>query len=296
MNDRGHNENAVRLAALAGAAQVALDKVARGEAEAFDGWLAYGAALNEGRSLFASDEQFGQWVAEVVTGNLPFTPESHERAAAMWAAANADQFAEARAAGNARTIRGIHAKWKEVEAEREKARREEERRQKAEADRREAAEKAGPAAKADPAPPVVDHEPPAPDTQAALPVTGETQAEAAAEPEDRITAKIRREFRKLTKQAQEDEFVGIRRAFHEERVLRRKAQAEAREAKAQLKEMAESKDLGPKVSSLIMQLANMKDARDEKQTLLAKETRRANFFEAEVKRLKAESENRVEVL
>ena len=36
----------------------------------------------------------------------------------MWAAGNSDQFAEARDAGNARTVRGIHAKWKEIEQER----------------------------------------------------------------------------------------------------------------------------------------------------------------------------------
>ena len=40
---QGHNETAVRLAALAGDAQIALDKVARGEADAIEGWLAYGA-------------------------------------------------------------------------------------------------------------------------------------------------------------------------------------------------------------------------------------------------------------
>lgn len=36
----------------------------------------------------------------------------------MWAAGHPDQFAEARDAGNARTVRGIHAKWKEIEQER----------------------------------------------------------------------------------------------------------------------------------------------------------------------------------
>ncbi len=63
---------------------------------------AAGAALNAGRALFPSDEMFGQW-AQSVNDNLAFTPNLHERAAAMWAAACPDQFAEARAAGNART-------------------------------------------------------------------------------------------------------------------------------------------------------------------------------------------------
>jgi len=94
VNQYGHNETAVRLAALAGDAQVALDRVARGEADAIEGWLAYGAALNEGRALFAKDADFGKWVSEFMTDNLSVTPNDHDRAAAMWAAANADQLAE----------------------------------------------------------------------------------------------------------------------------------------------------------------------------------------------------------
>lgn len=39
----------------------------------------------------------------------------------MWAAGHPDQFAEALSAGNTRTVRGIHAKWKEVEQERARA-------------------------------------------------------------------------------------------------------------------------------------------------------------------------------
>ncbi len=40
----------------------------------------------------------------------------HDRIAAMWAAAYQDEFDEASAAGGARTVRGIHAKWKEGRA------------------------------------------------------------------------------------------------------------------------------------------------------------------------------------
>lgn len=141
----GHNELTVRLGMLASDAQVALERVAKGEGDAIDGWLSYGAALNEGRALFPSDEQFGQWVERSVNDNLSVTPNLHERAAAMWAAANPDQFAEARGAGNARTVRGIHAKWNEINAERaaalaraaaEKARKEAEEKAAAEDDAR----------------------------------------------------------------------------------------------------------------------------------------------------------------
>lgn len=114
----GHNEATVRLGILAHDAQLALERVARGEADAIEGWLAYGAALNEGRALFPSDEEFGQWAEASVNDKLSVTPNLHERAAAMWAAGFPAQFAQARAAGGARTVRGIHAKWKEMEAER----------------------------------------------------------------------------------------------------------------------------------------------------------------------------------
>jgi hypothetical protein len=56
--------------------------------------LCGGAALNEGRALFPSDEQFGQWI---VSSKLEETVHPAEQAA-MWAAANRDQFDEARAA------------------------------------------------------------------------------------------------------------------------------------------------------------------------------------------------------
>lgn len=59
-------------------------------ADAIEGWLAYGAALNEGRALFhpEDDKGFGQWVSENVHRQLVgVEPNDHERAAAMWAAA-----------------------------------------------------------------------------------------------------------------------------------------------------------------------------------------------------------------
>lgn len=125
----GHNETTARLGLLAEDARKGLGRVASGEADAIEGWLIYGAALNEGRALFPGDREFGQWVAEQVHPHVGGAPHDDERAAAMWAAANPEQFAEARAAGNARTVRGIHAKWKEIEVgrEREAARAEAER-------------------------------------------------------------------------------------------------------------------------------------------------------------------------
>lgn len=142
----GHNELTVRLGILANDARLALERVAKGEDDAIEGWLAYGAALNEGREMFPGDREFGQWVEANVLcqlGNASVHP--HEQLAAMWAARWPEQFEEARAAGNARTVRGIYAKWNEINAERaaeearaaaEKARKEAEERAAAEAEAR----------------------------------------------------------------------------------------------------------------------------------------------------------------
>lgn len=59
----------------------------------------------EGREMYPSDEQFGRWVK----GNLPVT-EQKERGAAMWAAANPEEFLETKKAHPwVRTVRGLHA-------------------------------------------------------------------------------------------------------------------------------------------------------------------------------------------
>lgn len=138
----GHNELTVRLGMLASDAQHALERIAKGEEDAIAGWIAYGAALNEGRTMFPGDAEFGQWLRisnlDKRAGN-----DIHpgEQQAAMWAAANPGQFEQAKAAGKARTVRGIHAKWQEIDAER-KAAEEREKAEKArlEAEARKAAE------------------------------------------------------------------------------------------------------------------------------------------------------------
>lgn len=116
----GHNERPLRLDIAARDARTALAHVAKGESMALDGWLAYGQCLNEARALFPSDDKgFGQWLANLHRQLVGVEPNDHERAAAMWAAANPEQFDEARAAGKARTVRGIYSKWAEIEAARQ---------------------------------------------------------------------------------------------------------------------------------------------------------------------------------
>lgn len=114
----GHNETTVRLGMLAHDAKIALERVERGEDDAMAGWLAYGAALNEGRDLFPSDEQFGQWVEQTVNTNLVVTPRPEERLAAMWAAREPINFQAMKEQNpRVRTVRGLHAKWAEAKAE-----------------------------------------------------------------------------------------------------------------------------------------------------------------------------------
>lgn len=139
MSNRGHNENAVRLSMLADEAKQGLERVTQGEENSIGGWLAVGFALNEARAIYSADRDFGDWLR---SANLSDRMHDHDRLAAMWAAANADQFEEARQRGNPRTIRGIHAKCKEIEVEREKAAHDEAMRIRAEEDRKAATERA----------------------------------------------------------------------------------------------------------------------------------------------------------
>lgn len=87
--------------------------VALGEDKVIEGWLLYGAALNAGRKLYPDDDRaFGRWV---ISGNLPEV-EQKDREAAMWADNCPPQFlAMRRAHPKVRTVRGLHAKWKETQ-------------------------------------------------------------------------------------------------------------------------------------------------------------------------------------
>lgn len=66
--------------------------VAEGEARTMDGWLLYGAALNEGRKLHPSNNAFHEWLLFHQLGGT----HDLDRAAAMWAAAHGDTFTATR--------------------------------------------------------------------------------------------------------------------------------------------------------------------------------------------------------
>lgn len=234
MTTRGHNERSYRLDALASEAREGLAKVEQGEEFSIGGWLAFGHALNEARSLFPADRDFGEWCR---SANLSDRMNDHDRAAAMWAAANADQFEEARQRGNPRTIRGIHAKWKEIEAEREAERFAEEQRKMAEA--REAANGAEPTQPIEPEskPDQEQVTTPAPqENMAQTPVgTGKvtTQPEPDQEPEP---APDPYGYAKLTDDAVLELANGLRADLDEEKAKRKAADAEAKSLKAQLRD------------------------------------------------------------
>lgn len=308
MTLRGHNERAMRLSILVDDAKQGLERVADGEADAIVGWLAYGAALNEGRSLFPGDREFGQWVQEnnlhllsrnglkreahaaIPCRNLATAEVNRdERAAAMWAAANSEQFEEARAEGNARTVRGIHAKWKEIEAEREA----EERRKLAAEARREAEAKAREEAAAKQA--ATNAKDPEEKQQATERAEAATAArldaeEAAQVAEAEAPAPVlekddphRKGLSGLSREGLEDEVAGLRAALADEIAARKAVEAERDELKQRVRDLSEANQ-GRAISRLHAQIVTLKGAQKDAMAKAAKETRRANFFEAELKK------------
>lgn len=94
-----------------------LAKVKAGQDTESEGWLMYGEALNVGRAMFLGDLEFGRWVADSQLASASYD----ERSAAMWAADNLEQYKFlVKRFPNVRTVRGIHAKHKAIEAKEEK--------------------------------------------------------------------------------------------------------------------------------------------------------------------------------
>jgi hypothetical protein len=79
------------------AAQVWL-KIRAGEEKTLQGWLAFGAALNEARGLCDSDKEFDDWMTGNGLSRVGKRKVTRaERDAAMWAAGSPEQFETARA-------------------------------------------------------------------------------------------------------------------------------------------------------------------------------------------------------
>lgn len=319
MTMRGHNENAIRLSVLAGDAQIALDRVAAGEGEAVEGWLAYGAALNEGRALFPGDREFGQWIEANVLGQLAQGPvEPKEQQAAMWAAGNHDQFAEARAAGKARTVRGIHEKWKQIEAEREKDRaaaerkaEDERKRGEAVAARREAEALAKVEAEARQAAAQAETEPERQEAEAKAAKASEAKVEAEkaaeaveamidrapeSEPEiepvasvDPETTKARRALAKLTTDALIDEVIGLRADHADQKAQIAKLKAEREDDQNIIRSLTEG-GADRTIANLRRAITTAEGRMKEFQTTAVRSDKRVKALEAEIKRLNAKLE------
>lgn len=315
MSDMGHNSNAIRLAELAGAAREGLTQVAEGEADAVQGWLAYGAALNEGRKLFPGDKEFGRWIAGASFDNLSLEPNEHERVAAMWADKHRRTFALMFAAGKARTVRGIHAKWKEDEAAREREERkkqaaEEAAKRKAEAeaakaetkaraDEEAAARRAAETAKDDEERKAAGEKA---ETAAAALAAAEEAAKAAEEAvaelepsepeEDPATAKLRAEYRKLTDEAREDDWIGLRAEVADAKKRVADQRSTIADLKAKLKEVT-SDDLGRALGNVQRQRDQINGRLQEIMAEKAKSDRYIRALKAENADLKQRLENQV---
>lgn len=292
MNSLGHNERSFRLDALASEAREGLSKVEQGQEFTIGGWLAYGHALNEGRALFPSDEQFGQWVASSGLSQLgTHEIKRDDRAAAMWAAANADQFEEARAAGNARTIRGIHAKWKEIEAEKKRA---------AEEQARMEAQIADAAGQPEPEQDV-RHE-------STTQIPQENNAESDDDITEGTTPDIEQQnkqqqgsdhapvldespdpygYAKLTEDALLDLANGLRAELDEEKAKRKAAEAERDQFKAANRELS-STDSGRFIAKLQNENRSMRYARDEALKAAKREEYKRKQAEKELSQVRGE--------
>ena len=105
----GHNQKS-ELDAIVEDALRGLAMVKQGEEHTIAGWITYGVALNKGREMFPSDEQFGRWVMANLA-NTDVHPK--DRQAAMWAAEDPDRLYKILEQNpKVTTVRGAHAKWK----------------------------------------------------------------------------------------------------------------------------------------------------------------------------------------
>jgi hypothetical protein len=97
MNTRGHNENALRLGALA------KERLKAADVERLNGWLRFGELMLEAASLCGDKRTFDRWLRGQVfqVGDRPVS--AAERQAAIWGAQNPDAFRHTFLAGRGMT-------------------------------------------------------------------------------------------------------------------------------------------------------------------------------------------------
>lgn len=102
----------------------------------------------------------------------------------------------------------------------------------------------------------------------------------APEAEPDPYAKLRREFRAMTPEAMEDDWIGLRTEVEEGRKRIASQRSEISDLKARIRDLSEG-DQGATISRLHKKIVTLKDARDNAMQKAAKETRRASYFEVE---------------
>lgn len=125
------------------------------------------------------------------------------------------------------------------------------------------------------------------------PEPAEAHETSTAPEEDRAIAKARRELGRLTPEALVDEVIGLRATLADERAKRRAADAKIGELKEQIAVFEADHEMGAKLGAALGEIRKANGRLKETQVQLARETRRANAFEAANKKLRAEIENQV---
>ena len=122
-------------------------------------------------------------------------------------------------------------------------------------------------------------------------VKPEEPPQQPAEEEPDHIAKLRREYRKLTPEAQEDDWVSLRVSHADMKSEIRHWKHKFKALQVDFKEMAESRDLGPKVSNQVQQIASLKGARDDALAKVSPLQRQVNAQAKEIKKLRRELES-----
>ena len=97
MNAIGHNENAIRLAALAGG------QIGTASATVVDGWILFGGAMREAAALCGGKSAFEAWFNAQAFERDGRRVTAGERDASIWAAENPDAFRDGFLAGHSAT-------------------------------------------------------------------------------------------------------------------------------------------------------------------------------------------------
>jgi hypothetical protein len=114
--------------------------------------------------------------------------------------------------------------------------------------------------------------------------------DAAPEPEPDPNAKERAEFRKLSAEGQEDDWIGLR---AENSDLRKRVQKQTNmiaDLKSQIKTLTEGDDNGKKIGSLMRRLDQSEGRSKEHQANAARLQKQVNAQAAEIKKHRAERE------